>query len=105
MQDLSEEEREAQRQAAIGRLRTRHEAYLHVFGPPGNRTPYGEIILQDLERFVRYHDRALTTDTQGRYDGGGTAYNLGLQDVVKAIHLRIEWSEHDDSSSNPDNGK
>lgn len=103
--DLSEEEREAQRQAAITRLRQRHEAYMAVFGPPGKRTPYGELILEDLERFVRYHDRAITTDQQGRYDGGATAYNLGLQDVVKRIHLRIEWSEHDSDSSNNSDGR
>ena len=97
-----DEANEQARQAQLERLRQTHEAYLKVFGPPGNRTVYGEVILKDLERFARFGDTAVTRDMQGRYDGGATAYNTGLQDVVKRIHLKIDWSEDVNSSSGSD---
>lgn len=93
-----EAENQFAQEEARNRLKQIHEAYLKVFGPPGDRTPYGELILADLERFARFRDTAITRDLQGRYDGGATAYNTGLQDIVKRIHLKIEWSDHGDSS-------
>ena len=102
----SQKENEQAQAEAIARQRLKRDAYVALFGPPGKPTPLGEVVLRDLERFVRYGDTAVTRDKTGRYDGGATAYNNGMQDVVKRIHLMIKWSEgHGDSSGNPESGQ
>ena len=88
------EENEQARSEALARMRKKQEAYRAVFGPADNRTPLGAVILEDLERFARYHDRSIYRDLQGRFDGGSTAYNMGMHDLVKRIHLMITRSEH-----------
>lgn len=99
MSDVAQENEQA-RQAAAEHVRTVNAAYARLFGLPGERTADGALVLADLERFARFRDTAITRDMQGRYDGGATAYNTGLQDIVKRIHLKIEWSEHGHSSGN-----
>lgn len=96
-------ENEQARAEAIARLRQKQEAYQALFGIPGKLTPLGEIVLKDLETFARYHDRAITRDLQGRYDGGSTAYNMGLHDIVKRIH-QMMGNLHGYSNGNTDGG-
>lgn len=97
------EENEAAREAQLARLRQKQEAYAALFGTPGKLTPLGEVVLRDLEKYARFHDRAITRDLQGRYDGGATAYNMGLHDMIKRIHYMM-GADYGYSSGNTDAG-
>lgn len=87
-----------EREQTLKRLREMRDAYLHVFGLPGKRTFEQELVIKDLEKLTKHGDTAIVKDSTGRFDGGLTAYKNGLQDVMKRIHLRINWSEHGDGS-------
>ena len=84
-------------------LRERRDAYLHVFGKEGTRTFEQQLVLDDLEALTKFGDTAIVKDSSGRYDGGLTAYKSGLQDVMKRIYLRLNWSEHGNRSRDPSN--
>ena len=86
-------------------LRERRDAYLHVFGKDGQRTFEQQLVLDDLETLTKFRDTAIVKDSSDRYDGGLTAYKIGLQDVMKRIYLRLNWREHvssRDSSASSD---
>jgi hypothetical protein len=93
MDETNPDQQEVARLEYIDRIRLKHDAYVSLFGPPGRLNPTAATVLKDLEGFVRYRESAITRDLQGRYDGGATAYNTGLQDVVKRIYEMIAWSE------------
>jgi len=82
-------------------LRERRDAYLHVFGKEGSRTFEQQLVLDDLESLTKHQDTAIVKDAEDRYDSGLTAYKIGLQDVMKRIYLRLNWSEHGNRSRNP----
>lgn len=82
---------EAQAREAA-RLAQLHEAYLNVFGGPESRTPFGALILADLEVFTRFSQETISMDTLQRVDPYKTIYRDGKQAVVKRIHMRINWS-------------
>lgn len=85
---------------ARNRLKFVQESYVNVFGKDGERTVFQQAVLDDLSRFVRYGDTVIVKDSSGRYDGGLTAYKVGMQDVVKRINLQITWRHNEHSSSN-----
>lgn len=98
MTDVSAEN-EASREKALARLRARQEAYRAVFGSPGSPTPFGQIILDDLDRFCRSFDESVHFDKTGRLDPYTTIYRDGKKAVALRIHQMIEWSEPNADSS------
>src|ERR1700744_894416 len=101
MNELEQENSLAQKEAQE-RLRLKHEAYRKLFGPPGERTPYGAIVLADLDRFCRRGDESIHMDASGRMDPYTTIYRDGKKVVADRIHAMIEWSQDGNSSGNPD---
>ncbi len=83
-------------------MRVKHEAYLKMFGPPGDRTPLGAVILEDLDLFCKRGNETLHFDSTGRLDPYTTIYRDGKKAVADRIHAMIEWRGYDDSSSSSD---
>jgi hypothetical protein len=92
--DLSVEQANAVEQARqLARYRKMRDVFLETFGPPGQRTPHGALILEELEKFVRWRKPIREKDSAGRTDIYATAVREGRREVVQAIHDLIEWRE------------
>lgn len=102
---LSTEEQNAVEHAKqLARYRKCRDAFLALFGPPGQRTPQGQIILDELERFTNWTKLIREQDTTGQTDIYRTGIKEGRREVMQAIHNLIEWKESDHvntSSSSP----
>jgi hypothetical protein len=92
-------DQEQERQAHIQRLRDRRDAYVKLFGPPGEPTPYGKIVLDDLERFTTLWAESIHMTQDGSIDPYATIYRDGKKAVALRIHQWIRWSETNDHSS------
>jgi hypothetical protein len=101
MAELDDENSLAQSQA-LERLRVKRDAYLKLFGPPGARTPLGQVVLDDLDRFCKRGQESIHLDATGRLDPYTTIYRDGKKAVADRIHLMIEWSDDEHSSRNID---
>jgi hypothetical protein len=93
----------AAREEFLQTLRHKHEAYLALFGPPGKPTPYGAVVLDDLDRFCTTFRESVHMDTTNRMDPFTTIYRDGKKAVALRIRQMIEWSE--DGHRNPDTDK
>lgn len=99
------DENEQAREAQVERLRAKHEAYVKLFGPPGEPTPFGAIVLEDLDAFCTTWRESIHMDAQGRMDPYTTIYRDGKKAVALRIRKMIEWSEHVDSNRDADPGQ
>jgi arginine utilization protein RocB len=88
----SEQENERAREAAIERLRLKHEAYLKLFGPPGEPTPLGAVVLADLDEFCTTFRESIHMDATGRMDPYTTIYRDGKKAVALRIRKMLEWN-------------
>lgn len=77
----------------LSRARQLAAAFRDVFGLPGHRTPLGEIILSELERFCSWNSLISERDQNGRIDDLAHHQKYGRYQVIKAIHNLIEWKE------------
>lgn len=97
-----EAENEQARQEAQDRARTKAAAYVAIFGPPGKPTPLGKIVLDDLDYFCTTFRESIHMDSTGRMDPYTTIYRDGKKAVALRIREMINWSEHANSSGNPE---
>lgn len=82
-------------------LRQKRAAYVALFGPAGNPTPFGALVLADLDAFCTTWRESIHIDSQGRMDPYTTIYRDGKKAVALRIRQMISWeSENDDSSRN-----
>lgn len=94
---MTEEERE--REAGLAKLRQKHEAYIALFGPPGKPTPFGRVVLDDLDVFCTTYTESIHMDRMGRMDPYTTIYRDGKKAVALRIRQMINRSEANDDSS------
>lgn len=99
------DENEQARQAQLERLRLKHDAYVKLFGLPGQPTPLGAVVLEDLDTFCTTWSESIHLDAQGRIDPYATIYRDGKKSVALRIRKMIEWSEHVDSNRDADSGQ
>lgn len=90
---MSQEEDEEAKRAVLERLRRRHEAYVKLFGPLGDPTPYGAEVLADLDVFCKTHDESIHMDSTGRMDPYTTIYRDGKKAVALRIRKMLEWND------------
>ena len=90
------------RELALQAMRDKRDAYLKLFGPPDDPTPYGKIVLDDLNRFCTTFSESIHMDKEGRMDPFTTIYRDGKKAVALRIHEMIRWREHGHSSPSPD---
>jgi hypothetical protein len=83
-------------------LRLKRDAYVAVFGPPGEPNQPASVVLDDLDRFCTTWGESLKLDNTGRVDPYATIYRDGKKAVALRIRQWIEWSEDEHSSPNPD---
>lgn len=88
-----QEENEVERARQLQRYRSMRDAFVAVFGPPGQRTPQGAIILDELEKFTNWTKLIREQDTTGQTDIYRTGIKEGRREVMQAIHNLIEWKE------------
>jgi len=93
----SQEENEAARLDYIESRRRLHDAYATVFN-----NPVGQRVLQDLDGFCKRGHETIHMDKEGRMDPYTTIYRDGKKAVADRIHLMLEWSGNDNSSSSTD---
>ena len=91
-----------ERQEAIDRLRQTSEAYVALFGPPGKPTPFGGVVLDDLDRFCTTFRESVHYDATKRMDPFTTIYRDGKKAVALRIRAMLEWSADEHSDGNPD---
>lgn len=104
MTDVSAENA-ASREQALERLRLKRAAYVALFGPPGEPTPHGAVVLEDLDRFCRSFDESVHFDSSGRLDPYTTIYRDGKKAVALRIRQMLEWSDiNGDSSGSSESG-
>jgi hypothetical protein len=78
---------------ALERLRLKKDAYTKLFGTPDNLTPYGKVVLADLDAFCARNRETIHMDSNGRLDPYTTVYRDGKRAVADRIYLMITWSE------------
>lgn len=100
MTDVSDEN-EASRKASTERLERKRAAYVALFGPPGNPTPLGQVVLEDLDTFCTTYTESIHMDASGRMDPYTTIYRDGKKAVALRIRKMINWSDDANSSGNP----
>ena len=88
-----DEENEITRARGLARQRKVRDVFLATFGPPGNRTPHGAILLEHLEVFTNWRRLIREQDTTGQTDIYRTGIKEGRREVMQAIHDAIEWRE------------
>lgn len=88
-----QEENEVGHARQLQRYRSMRDAFVAVFGPPGQRTPQGAIILDELEKFTNWTKLIREQDTTGQTDIYRTGIKEGRREVMQAIHNLIEWKE------------
>ena len=97
------EQAELEREEGLARLRLKHEAYVALFGPPNKLTPFGKIVLEDLDAFCTTFRESIHMDRAGRMDPYTTIYRDGKKAVALRIREMINRSDipNDDSSGRP----
>lgn len=90
-----------EREAALARYRKLRDAFVAVFGPPGQPNPQAAIVLEEIDRYCNRRAFSVALDTNGQTDVPRTFARMGLRDAADRIHRMIEWkeSEHVDPSS------
>ena len=63
-----------------------------LFGPPGKPTPFGAVVLEDLDRFCTTYTESVHFDTQGRMDPYTTIYRDGKKAVALRIRQMLEFN-------------
>ena len=96
------EENERARDAALKRLQAVHTAYVALFGTLAEPTEYGRAVLADLDTFCTTYSESIHMDREGRIDPFTTIYRDGKKAVALRIRQMIDWSDHGNSSSDPD---
>ena len=79
---------------ALQRYRQVNRVFVETFGLPGKRTPHGQVILQELERFAGTRKLINARGLDGHTDVPETFRKHGRCDVIQAIHDLIEWKEN-----------
>jgi uncharacterized membrane protein YgcG len=92
-------ENEYAREEHLNRLRTKRDAYVAIFGPPGSPTPLGAVVLADLDTFCTTYTESIHMDKAGRMDPYTTIYRDGKKAVALRIRQMINWSESYGNSS------
>lgn len=71
-----------------------------LFGPAGSPTPFGALVLADLDTFCTTWRESVHIDSQGRMDPYTTIYRDGKKAVALRIRQMLDYQEpaHDDSS-------
>lgn len=87
------------RAQALQLARTLRQVFTEVFGPRDKRTPHGQVVLDELERFAGSRRLVNETDSTGQTDIYRTGRKHGRCDVVQAIHDIIEWKEPSNANS------
>lgn len=98
----TDDENEKARLEHLERVRLKHDAYLQLFGTPGNLNPVGQVVLDDLDQFCTRGRESIHMDREGRLDPFTTIYRDGKKAVADRIHAMIEWSDNGNSSSGID---
>jgi hypothetical protein len=88
-----EQENEIAQGEALAYKRRVRDAFVGTFGPPGQRTPLGVVMLEALEKFTNYTRLIREQDTLGQTDIYRTGIKEGRREVMQAIHNMIEWKE------------
>ena len=94
-------DQEQARQEQLQKLRDRRDAYVKLFGSPGEPSPYGKVVLEDLERFCTLWQESIHMTQDGSIDPYATIYRDGKKAVALRIHQWIRWSETNDHGSSP----
>ena len=100
-----QESNEQAREEHLAKLRLRRDAYVAVFGSPGHPTPYGKVILDDLDYFCATWRECIHMDASGRMDPYTTIYREGRKAVALRIREMINWSENGHSNGHPDDSR
>lgn len=85
-----------EREQALADHRKLQQAYVALFGEIGKPTPYGQLVLEDLERFTAFRLESLWKTADGSVCPYATLYRDGKQSVMKRIYERLRWRETDD---------
>lgn len=80
-------------------MRQIRAAYVALFGPPGQPTPLGELVLADLDGFCTTWRESIHMDQQGRMDPYTTIYRDGKKAVALRIRQMIEYTEIEHGNS------
>lgn len=94
-----EEQNEIARARHITERRELRNAFVAVFGPPGEPTPPAQLVLAYLDDYSGRHNFRAALDLQGRTDVERTFMRLGIRDVVDEIHRKLNWKESDYADS------
>lgn len=89
-------EQEQAREAQLQVFRDKRDAYVKLFGPPGEPTPYGKIVLEDLEKFCTLWTESIHRTSDGSIDPYGTIYRDGKKAVALRILGWLRWSENNE---------
>lgn len=84
---------EGDQDAARARMMEVRDAYLKIFGPPGEPTPYGKVVLEDLEKFCTLWVESIHRTSDGAIDPFGTIYRDGKKAVALRIHGWLRWRD------------
>lgn len=80
------------------------DAFVATFGPPGQPTVHGAIMLEYIDRFCTRGRVQRVVDNDGQTDVPATFLNVGRREVADLIHDVIAWKETrnvDSSKSGP----
>lgn len=77
----------------IQRKRALRDAFVAVFGPPGQPNPPARIVLEYLDEFCRREAFSVALDNMGQTDVPRTFARFGLRQAADEIHRIIAWKE------------
>lgn len=96
------DDNEAERQVHLQQFRDKAQAYAKIFGEPGKPTPYGKIVLDDLDSFCTMWRESIHMTSTGAMCPYTTVYRDGKKAVAQRIHQWLRWRETDGSISSRD---
>lgn len=92
-----EEQSELDRQAALKRLRDRHEAFAIVFGAEGRRTIHQSLVLRYLSQYAGSLRHPLRFDNRGHTDDTRILMSVAQRAMLAEILHWIDYAEEGDS--------
>ena len=93
MELTTDQENEVARARKLALIRDRARIFREVFGPHGQPTPHGKIILEALREKFGHSLPPNVLDNQGRTDAYQTWRRLGHFDVLEYLKTQLEWKE------------
>ena len=94
-----DEDNALERARAIARYRSIRDAFVAVFGPPGQPNPPAALVLSYIDRFCHRSALDIATDKNDATDIPKTFRNIGRREVATAIHDMLSWRESDHANS------